>query len=121
VFWSLPTQCCDAAGSCRVDQQRGEPLHPAVDGDVIHIDSAPGQQFHDVAEREPVPPVQRTATMITSAGNRNPTKPDLGADTGQGDGASAQPAGVGDPPTKRCLEGSSPCATRPVILCRPAS
>jgi hypothetical protein len=24
------------ARSCRVDQQRGEPLHPAVDGDVGH-------------------------------------------------------------------------------------
>jgi hypothetical protein len=30
-----PTITCSVpAGSCRIDEQRGEPLHPAVDGDV---------------------------------------------------------------------------------------
>jgi len=36
-------------GSGRVDQQRGEPLHPAVDRDVINADTTFGQQFLDVA------------------------------------------------------------------------
>ncbi len=31
------------AGSCRVDQQRSEPLHPPVDRDVVHLDTAFGQ------------------------------------------------------------------------------
>ena len=30
------------AGACRVDQQRGEPLHPAVDGDMINRDAVSG-------------------------------------------------------------------------------
>ena len=37
------------AGSGRVDQQRGEPLHPAVDRDMINADTTSGQQFLDVA------------------------------------------------------------------------
>ena len=42
------------AGSGRVDEQRGEPLHPAVDSDVINGDTAFGQQFFDVAIGKPV-------------------------------------------------------------------
>ena len=38
-----------SAGSCRVDQQWGEALHPAVDGDVVNGDAAFGEQFFDVA------------------------------------------------------------------------
>jgi hypothetical protein len=32
-----------------VGQQRGEPLHPPVDGDVIDLNAALGEQFLDVA------------------------------------------------------------------------
>ena len=37
------------AGSSRVDQQRSEPLHPAIHSDVIDRDAAFGQQFFDVS------------------------------------------------------------------------
>jgi hypothetical protein len=30
---------CMPAGACRVDQQRGEPLHPAIDGHVVNRDA----------------------------------------------------------------------------------
>ena len=33
----------------RIGQQGCEPVHPAVDGDVIDLDAALGQQFLDVA------------------------------------------------------------------------
>jgi len=32
-----------------VGQLQGEPLHPSIDGDVVHVDAAFGQQFLDVA------------------------------------------------------------------------
>src|SRR5438270_4308924 len=44
-----------AARSGRVDQQRGEALHPPEHGDVIDLDSTLGQQFLDVAVRQAVP------------------------------------------------------------------
>jgi len=36
------------AGSCRVDQQRSEPLHPPIHAQVIDLDPAFGQQLFDV-------------------------------------------------------------------------
>ena len=42
------------AEACRVDQQRSEPLHPMVDGDMINRDAALGQQFLHIAVREAV-------------------------------------------------------------------
>jgi hypothetical protein len=35
--------------SCRVDQQGCEALHPAIDGDVVDLHSALGQQLFDIA------------------------------------------------------------------------
>jgi len=37
----------------RVGQQRREPLHPAVDGDVVDLHAALGEQFLDVAVGQP--------------------------------------------------------------------
>jgi hypothetical protein len=37
-----------AAGPRSLDELRGEPLHPPVDGDVVNGDAALGQQFLDV-------------------------------------------------------------------------
>jgi hypothetical protein len=37
-----------------VDDQRGEVLHPPVDGDVINIDATLGEQFFDVSVRQSV-------------------------------------------------------------------
>jgi hypothetical protein len=54
-----------------VGEQRREPLYPAADGDVIDVHSAFGQQCFSVTEGKPESH-QRTATAITSAGNRNP-------------------------------------------------
>jgi hypothetical protein len=39
---------------CRLDELRGEPLDPAVDGDVVHGDAALGEQFLDVAVGQPI-------------------------------------------------------------------
>jgi hypothetical protein len=38
-----------AAGSGGVGQQRREPLDPAVDGDVVDLDPAFGEEFFEVA------------------------------------------------------------------------
>src|SRR6195952_3448310 len=43
-----------STGSCCIDQQRGETLHPPVDGDVIDLHSALGQQLFNIAIRESV-------------------------------------------------------------------
>jgi hypothetical protein len=37
-----------------IGQQRGEPLHPLVDSHVVDLDPAFGEQFLDVAVRQPV-------------------------------------------------------------------
>jgi hypothetical protein len=37
------------AGTCRVDQQRGEPLHPPIDRHVIDVDAPLGQQLFNIA------------------------------------------------------------------------
>jgi hypothetical protein len=37
------------AGSCRVDQQRGEPLHSPIDSHMVDVDATLGQQFLDVS------------------------------------------------------------------------
>jgi hypothetical protein len=44
-----PITCNVSAGSCRVDQQRSEPLHQAVDGHMIDLDAPFCQQLFDVA------------------------------------------------------------------------
>src|SRR5438552_15721454 len=41
-----------AARPGRLDELRGEPLHPPVDGDVIHCDAALGQQLLDIPVRQ---------------------------------------------------------------------
>ena len=46
-----------AARSRRVDDQRCEPLHPAVNRDVVHRDAAFGEQFFQVSVREPEPQI----------------------------------------------------------------
>ena len=42
------------ASSRRLDDERGEALHPPVDGDVINLDAAFGEQFFDISVRESV-------------------------------------------------------------------
>jgi hypothetical protein len=37
------------AGTCRIDQQRGEPLHPPIDGHVVYLDAALGEQLFHVS------------------------------------------------------------------------
>ena len=64
------------AGPGDVDQLGAEPLHPPVDRDVIHDDAAFGKEILHVAVGQAVRRYQRTASMITSGGNRNPAKLD---------------------------------------------
>ena len=42
-----------SAGSCRVDQQRGESLHPSINRDVINSNAPLDEQFFDVAVDNP--------------------------------------------------------------------
>ena len=63
-----------AAGPGGLSEQRREPLHPPVDGDVVDLDTAFGEQFFDVAEGQSEAQVQRTASTITSGGKRKPAK-----------------------------------------------
>jgi hypothetical protein len=44
--------------------------------DVIDLDATLGQQLLDIAVRQSVARYQRTATVITSSGNRNPANAD---------------------------------------------
>jgi hypothetical protein len=41
------------AGSGGISKQRREPQHPPIDGDVVDFDPALGEQFLDVAVRQP--------------------------------------------------------------------
>jgi hypothetical protein len=41
--------------SRRFDHERREALHPPVDGHMIHLDAAFGEQFFDVAVRQAIP------------------------------------------------------------------
>jgi hypothetical protein len=50
-------------------EQRRESLHPPVDGDVVDVDAALGEQFFDVAVGQPKRRYQRTASTMTSGGN----------------------------------------------------
>ena len=68
------------AGPGRVDQQRSKPLHPTVNGHMIDRDPAFSQQLLHVPE-SPYRRYHRTATRITSGGNRKPAKLDPEADT----------------------------------------
>jgi hypothetical protein len=43
-----------SAGSGGVGKQRREPLHPPVDGDMVDLDPALGEQFLDITVRQPV-------------------------------------------------------------------
>ena len=61
-----------SAGMGCVDEQWREPLHPAVDHDVIDFDAPLGQQFFDLPVGESVTQIPRTATVITSGGSGTP-------------------------------------------------
>jgi hypothetical protein len=64
------------AGAGRIDQFRSEPLHPAVQGHVVHVDAALGEDLLRVRYDNPYRRFQRTASMITSGENRNPANDD---------------------------------------------
>ena len=62
----------------RIDQYRGEALDPADQSHVVNVDTAFGKKFFEVAIRQAVQRYQRTASMITSGGNRNLANADHG-------------------------------------------
>lgn len=68
-----PTTGSVAAWPRRLDEFRGKALDPPVDGDVVNSDCALGRQLLDVAVGQSLErKYQRTATAITSRGNRRP-------------------------------------------------
>jgi len=67
----------------RIRQQRCEPLYPAVDRDVIDLHTALSQQLLDVPVDGPYRKYERTATTITSAGNRKPANAERDAGRGR--------------------------------------
>jgi hypothetical protein len=48
IAWGMP------AWAGRINQQWSEPVHPAINRDVIDIDAPFGQQLFDVTVREPI-------------------------------------------------------------------
>jgi hypothetical protein len=83
-------------------QQRGEPLYPAIDGDVVYLDAALGKQLCHVAVGQPVAqlPTHRQHDGLTGGSGiqRNPTSAVV---LDGGDDASAQPALPRPPPTQQ--------------------
>jgi hypothetical protein len=73
-----------SAGPGGLGEQRREPLQPAVDGDVVDLDAAFGQQFFDVGKDRPKRRYQRTASTITSGGKQKPAKADRETVVGRG-------------------------------------
>jgi hypothetical protein len=71
---------CVASEPGRVSQQRREPLHPPKDRDVVDLNPAFDEKLLDVAVGQAVRRYHRTATTITSGGNRNPSNAELGGD-----------------------------------------
>ena len=69
-------------------QQRREPLHPAVDGDVVDVDAAFGEELFDVAVGQAEAQVPRTESTITSDGKQKPAKADPAMGAGGGGGFS---------------------------------
>jgi hypothetical protein len=68
-----------AAWSRGVGQQWREPQYPSVDGDVVDLAAALGEEFYDVAVGQTeARGYQRTATTITSGGKRKPAKMERG-------------------------------------------
>lgn len=51
IFDRVPT------GAGRVERARGEPLHPPVEGDVVHVDAILGEELFEVPVGQPVPQV----------------------------------------------------------------
>jgi hypothetical protein len=72
------------AGPGGLGEQRREPLHPAVDGDVV--DSTPRSARSSSTSRNDRPKrrYQRTASTITSGGKQKPAKADRGTVAGRG-------------------------------------
>ena len=61
-----------------LSHQWREPLHPAVDGDVVDLDAPFGEQLLDVAVGQAEAQVPATASTMTSGGKRKPAKADCG-------------------------------------------
>ena len=76
----------------RLYELRSEPLDPAADNDVIDSDATLGQQLLGVAVGE-ARRYQRTATEITSRGNRKPAKTEA---------VQGQSPASHDRPTQQC-------------------
>jgi hypothetical protein len=67
-------------GPSRLRELRREPLDPRVDAHVVDLDASFGEMLLDVPVGQAEPRrYQRTARVMTSGGNRNPAKADLGA------------------------------------------
>jgi hypothetical protein len=117
-----------AAGPGGLSEQRREPLHPPVDGDVVDSDAALGEQLLHVAVGEAEARYQRTASTITSGGKQKPAKADRGMGSGRtrrvlmtpvwlvGSGHSrcnsASPLGPGGPVVWRLPEGRAARSAR---------
>ena len=76
------------AGPSGVGQQWREPLDPAVDADVVDLDTTVGEEFLDVAVGQAEARYQRTATTMTSGGKRNPRRRTAELEYGEGGGFS---------------------------------
>ena len=102
----------------------GESLHPPVDGDVIDLDTAFGEELFDVPVRQSVPQVPPDRDEIISGWNRKPAKTELVPDAAtqpvsridQRNSAASPAVGRWPGPTPPPRRSSAP-ADRPGSVC----
>jgi hypothetical protein len=58
-------------GPSRVDQQGREPLHPPIQGDVVHFDATLGKKLFEVPVGQPVPEVPAHRVPSHGAGSQS--------------------------------------------------
>ncbi len=77
LVYEPPVTGAMPAGPGRVDQQRGEPLHPAIDRDMVYLDAALGEQLFHVAVGQPVAqlPPHRQHDDLTGEAESSETQP----------------------------------------------
>ena len=117
------------AGPGGLGEQRREPLHPAVDGDVVDFDAAFGEQFFDVAEGQAETQVpadrqhdhlgreaeasegrSRAGSRARAAGSHDNSLPTQGSLAADATVPLSAPAGLCSPWVRRLMPAGLPAA-----------
>ena len=73
-----------SAGPGCLGEQAGEAEHPPVDGDVVDLGTAFGEQFLDIAVRQTEARLPADASTITSDGKQKPANAERAMGLGRG-------------------------------------